>query len=108
MNERERIQWERLRLRAEYGKLFDKVANLLFQHDPIGINFESNTDEYESEAGTILPRLKTCGSVLEVRKMVHEEFIHWFDAGIAGAESNYDAIAQKLWELWQNYQASKR
>ncbi len=100
MNDRERIQQERLQLRAEYGKLFDVVASMLFQHDPLGINFESNTDEYEPEAGTILPRLKTCHSVLEVRKMVHEEFIRWFDPEIAGAESKYDAIAQELWDMW--------
>lgn len=102
MNERERIQRERLQLRAEYGELFDRVAGLLFQHDPIGINFEFNTDEYESEAGTILPRLKICHSVSEVRKMVHEEFCHWFDPEIAGAESNYDAISKELWNMWQN------
>jgi len=33
-----------------------------YRHDPIGINFEVNTDEYESEAGTILPKLRSCRS----------------------------------------------
>lgn len=41
-----------------YGKLFADVSDSLFQADPIGINFDDNTDEYALEAGTIIPRLK--------------------------------------------------
>ena len=59
---REAIFEERRKLREEYGILFESVAALLFKHDPVGINFDHNTDEYESEAGTILPRLNTCRS----------------------------------------------
>jgi hypothetical protein len=36
------------------------TSELLFRHDPVGINFEVNTDEYEPKAGTILPRLHAC------------------------------------------------
>jgi len=34
--------------------LFAAITAVLFRHDPIGINFEINTDEYDPEAGTIL------------------------------------------------------
>jgi hypothetical protein len=34
-------------LRDEHGNLFDVIAEILFKNDPIGINFASNTDEYE-------------------------------------------------------------
>ena len=55
---REEILRERRQLKAEYGDVFDSVAALLFRHDPIGIAFENeNTNEYEPEAGTILPRV---------------------------------------------------
>ena len=57
---REEIESENKRLKAKYGSLFDSITALLFRHDPIGINFEDNTDEYEPEARTILPRLKAC------------------------------------------------
>jgi hypothetical protein len=52
---REQIREERSRLRQVYGTLFDAVAALLFRSDPVGINFESNPGEYQTEAGTILP-----------------------------------------------------
>jgi hypothetical protein len=75
---REEILEERRRLRGKFGHLFDSTAALLFRHDPVGINFEINPDEYEPEVGTILPRLSCCNSVDDVRRVVHEEFVRWF------------------------------
>ena len=90
---------ERRKLKAEHGDLFESVSALLFRHDPIGINFEENTDEYESEVGTILPRLKECGSRADLRRVVHEEFVRWFDNVIAGPEERFEKIAEEIWEL---------
>jgi|SRR6266850_5481272 len=98
---REQIIEERRQLRAEYGNLFDSTAVLLFRHDPVGINFEFNTDEYEAEAGTILPHLRSCQSADDVLRIVHQEFVRWFDAGIAGLQERYTNIAAEIWQLWQ-------
>lgn len=92
---------ERRRLKVEYGEIFNSIAALLFRHDPMGINFDINTDEYEPEAGTILPRLRTCHSADDVRQVVHGEFVRWFDAGNAGPLELYTQIASEIWELWQ-------
>jgi len=101
---REEILEERRRLRAEYGQMFDSVAALLFRCDPIGIAFENeNTDEYEPETGTILPRLRECKSDDDVRRFVHEEFVRWFEAGNAGPEESYSEIASEIWTLWQSF-----
>jgi hypothetical protein len=100
---RKQIFVERRRLRAEYGQLFDSIASLLFQYDRIGIAFENpNIDEYEPETGTILPRLRQCESTADVRRVVHEEFVRWFDgAETAGPEDRYSEIASAIWQLWQ-------
>jgi hypothetical protein len=100
---RKQIIEERRKLKKQYGELFDLVTALLFKHDPVGINFEDNIDEYEPEAGTILPNLRSCHSVEEVQHMVHGEFVRWFDDGIAGPEENYRLIADEIWDLWQKY-----
>ena len=47
------------------GKLSDRVSAILFEEDPIGINFADNTDKYQPEVDTILPRLKTCHTVAD-------------------------------------------
>ncbi|MGA9545038.1 MAG: hypothetical protein WBQ85_15795 [Candidatus Sulfotelmatobacter sp.] len=99
---REEISEARQRLRAVYGELFDATAALLFRDDPIGISFDNqNTDEYEPEAETILPRLRSCHSSEEVLRVVHEEFVRWFDADTAGPQERYEQIASELWQLWQ-------
>jgi hypothetical protein len=100
---RDEILESRRRLRAEYGKLFDSVASLLFRHDPIGMIFEgdTNTDEYEPEAETILPLLRNCRTVDDVLRVVHSEFVRWFDADTAGPQEHYKDIASEIWQLWQ-------
>jgi hypothetical protein len=99
---REQILEERRQLKAEYGKLFDSIAALLFRHDPTGINFDVNADEYETETGTILPRLRTCESSTDVQRVVHEEFSRWFGSEIAGSAEHYADIADEIWRLWQD------
>ena len=102
MRKKEEIVAETRRLKAEYGELFDAVAEILFRHDPIGINFEENTDEYYPEARTILPRLKSCRSSEDVMTAVHEEFQRWFDPDIAGRREIYAKIADEVWAVWHN------
>lgn len=95
------IRRERQQLRAQYGALFDRVARLLFDVDPIGINFGDNTDEYEPEVGTILPRLVDARSSTDVLTIVHEEFCRWFEPEDVGPMRDYQPIASAIWEIWQ-------
>ena len=102
---RNQILEERRRLKAEYGELFDAISALLFHVDPIGISFDNeNLDEYDPETGTILPRLKTCKSADDVLRVVHEEFVRWFDADTAGSRKGYAEVANQIWQLWQGRQ----
>ena len=102
-DEADQIRADRELVRQMYGPLFTEVSEILFESDPIGINFETNTDEYEPEVGTILPRLITAKSSTDVRRIVHEEFVIWFGPETAGPETNYTAAAQKIWDAWQRW-----
>jgi hypothetical protein len=104
---REEIREERRLLKAEYRQLFDEVQSLLFRHDPFGISFESNTDEYDPEVGTILPRLRSCSSAEEVSRIVREEFVRWFGADTAGSRQHYSRIGAEIWELWLKFQSAE-
>lgn len=97
---------EKRRLKAEYGDLYDATAALLFRHDPIAIDFKTNTDEYEPEAETILPRLRECRSETDVVRVVHEEFVRWFSEEDAGPRGKYEQIGRELWDLWQRHRAA--
>lgn len=49
--------------------------------DPVGLLADgAPIDEYESEVGTIVPRVTKAQNVDEVREAVHEEFARWFGA----------------------------
>jgi hypothetical protein len=67
MNEADLIRQNRTRLKERYHLLYDEILDIVFRHDPIGINFETNADEYEPEVGTILPRLKEAASPNDLR-----------------------------------------
>ena len=56
MTEAEEVRRRRDELRHQYGVAYQLVSEILLTGDPIGINFEDNTDEYEPEVGMILPR----------------------------------------------------
>ena len=84
MTDRAEHRRRRSELRRQLKGLYEQVARILFDEDPIRINFESNTDEYEPEVGTILPRLRECGTAEDVRTVVHGEFVRWFGPEIAG------------------------
>jgi hypothetical protein len=104
---KEAILEERRHLKEEYREVYDNVVSLLFRHDPIGIKFETNTDEYEPEAGTILPRLRSCLSESDALRIIHEEFVHWFGAETAGPQERYVQISTEIWQLWRKFNAAE-
>ncbi|MCB9668110.1 MAG: hypothetical protein H6734_01420 [Alphaproteobacteria bacterium] len=105
--ERERIGADRRAVRDAFGAdLWDEVSNILFEHDPIGINFGRNTDEYEPEVQTILPRLVACATPEEAQRVIFEEFEKWFGVGHAGPIERYDRLARRVWDVWTEHHGS--
>ena len=90
----------RLASRADYENLYRGLTALLYRHDPMSLAAAGcPQDEYEPEVGTIIPRLKDATTVEDLRRIVHEEFLRWFDDEItAGPESAYTGIAQDIWD----------
>jgi len=97
MQNRDEIYTERARLKSQYGDLYALISEILFLHDPIGINFGSNIDEYDPEVRTILPSLVKCTNIQDIKQIIHEEFTSWFSADLAGSESQYQKIAEEIW-----------
>lgn len=102
-SEAQQMQAKRDALKKRYLGLYDRVTSILFRVDPMGINFEDNTDEYDPETDTILPRLPNCTSLDDVRKVVSEEFERWFDSDMVntGNRKHFDEIASAIWSELQ-------
>ena len=92
---------ERDRLKKEYGELLERVSKVLFEEDPVGLDFGDNVDEYDTEASTILPRLRGCRSAADTRTVIHEEFCRWFDVPTAGSIERYNRASERIWQIWK-------
>ena len=101
----QRARVQRAQVKRAYGALFDEVSGLLFEADPIGINFENNQDEYDAEAGTIIPRLRDCVDAEQVCTVVFEEFVRWFSAEVAGAREQYREVSSQIWDAWRRFES---
>jgi len=91
---------QRAKLLVGRERLVATIEALLFAHDPVGINFETNTDEYRPEAESIVIRLPSASSEDDAKAIVHEEFTSWFGSEDAGPPSRYSEIAREVWALW--------
>jgi len=98
MAKAEEIGRRREELRSAYRVACEHVSSILLAEDPVGIDAQPHGDEYEPEAGTIVPRLRNSRSVDEVRRMVHEEFVAWFGVVTAGPSEKYQTIARRIWK----------
>ncbi|HEY8181724.1 MAG TPA: hypothetical protein VII32_05755 [Thermoanaerobaculia bacterium] len=97
----EESKHRRSELKVKYSALFAAFAEILFRLDPAGINFEVNSDEYEPEVGTILPRVIDATSVEEIVPVLREELSRWFGGGIRRPGTTYEEIARELYEAIQ-------
>ena len=96
------VHGERRRaLKGVYRDLYLETSAILFRHDPIGLDFETNVDEYDPEVDRILPNLRACKSADEVQHVVHQAFVTMFDADLAGPSDRYRLASLEIWDLWR-------
>jgi hypothetical protein len=86
--------------KRRYRDLHASLTALLYRRDPVGLAaLGAPKDEYEPEVGTIIPRLQDAKSPDDVRRILHEEFLRWFDAEeTTGPEAAYDEVAHEIWD----------
>src|SRR3954447_23459626 len=84
---------------AACEQLVTEVEALLYRHDPVGIAFGDNPDEYRPEASSIAGWLHRAGSVDDVRTLVRGALARWVGGGRPGDTERFDGIARDLWAL---------
>ena len=86
--------------KAQFAALREAVPQALRDADPIGlIQGGAPLDEYDPEVGTVLPRLRGVTSSGDVRRILHEEFAHWFGQEVAGDIERYEEAAENIWAI---------
>lgn len=89
---------QKRRRKRAYRWLHDEVVSILYRHDPVGIGIivDGLPNEYEPEAGSILPLLRVGATVAELSAILREEFVRWFDEDLAGPVETYQPIAEEI------------
>jgi hypothetical protein len=85
-----------------FTSVVNRISAILFKADPIGINFGHNSDEYDSEAETIVLRLIEGAREEDISRVVHEEFERWF-GDLSDEDVQYVKIAREIWEAWRAF-----
>ena len=92
----------------EYEILKNSITEILAKHDLMGIVYESNPDEYNLEAKTILRKLDRCNSIEETTNMIYQDFKSWFAPVDIGEKSRYKKLSEEIWNLWNSSKIYKR
>jgi len=87
-----------------YQRLVAAVELAINEADPMSLlEAGAPTDEYSPEIATILPRLAGVQGFSDVIDVLHEEFVRWFDQGIAGPREAYEEPARRIWAAFLEY-----
>ena len=84
--------------------LYAEITEILYYYDPVGLAaIGAPEDEYESEAVSILHRLRDVEDKTELRLMVHDVFASWFSesSALPNSDTCYREITEDIWEAWQ-------
>jgi len=83
--------------KAKFGPLFDAVATLLYEEDPMDlVRSHVPKDEYEPEAASILLRMDRSLSDDAMHDLVFQEFCEWFSPSLAGPKHCYRSCAERI------------
>lgn len=95
--------------KREYARLVEAVSRAIDRADPISLlSWGAPADEYSPEVDTIVPKLTGATSAEDVQRILHEEFLRWFDADTAGPLEAYQAVANEVWQAVVEYRRSAR
>ncbi|MGV2288720.1 hypothetical protein AAHK20_08380 [Trinickia sp. YCB016] len=86
-----------------YGVLFSEVSRILFEIDPICINFGENFDEYDTEAHDIVARLQAGIDSSDVGEICRAVFQRWFSPEMAGEFKDYNLLGEKIEDVWNRF-----
>lgn len=89
--------------KCEMAPVIQKVSTILYEHDPVCLNFGNNPDEYYIEACSLLAILK-CGLTEErVADFIAEVFEYYFCLEFSRytRDRKWSIMAQRIWAAWR-------
>lgn len=91
---------------ADRAALVTEIADILREHNPVELPVVA-ADEFRPEAETIAKQLDCGKSLPQVHAIVHQEFVNWFDAEMAGPAQRYEDVADAVWRAARRWFAEQ-
>ena len=81
------------------------ISTILYECDPMCLNFYTNTDEYDPEAESIVALFKNKEAVDEVGQMIVDVIMRWFNRDFSEYKTDRKWIhmAQRISMAWGEY-----
>ena len=96
--------WESLKITitSQHPLLLKEISSILFESDPMCLNFGTNNDEYDPEAISIISELSEAQSVEDVADIVIVQFRKWFDCDLSPYKDNdkFKRMSRRIWLAW--------
>ena len=89
-------------VRSQYPLLLQSISAILYDCDPICLNFEGNDDEYDPEAISIIYELQNAKSAKDVSSIVIRQFQEWLCYDLSPYKDNpkFIRMCQGIWMAW--------
>lgn len=101
--------WDSLKstITSQHPLLLKAISAILFESDPMCLNFYTNDDEYDPEAISIISELNGAKSVDDAADIVIEQFQHWFDCDLSPYKDNskFIRMSRRIWVAWCEYRS---
>ena len=90
-------------LQKEYGNFYRTVSDILFRHNPMELDGNHNTGDYDPEIDILLSRIQEAEHLAALQELLWEIFRTDFGAEICGSRERYEVAASEIWNAYQRH-----
>lgn len=84
---------------SQHPLLLQSISGILYECDPMCLQWGHNEDEYDPEAVSIIYALHDAKSADDVANVVVREFQHWFSYDLSPYKDN-PKFVRMCWRIW--------
>jgi hypothetical protein len=92
-------------LQKEYGNFYRAVSDIVFRHNPMELDGNHNTGDYDPEVDVLLSRIREAENLSALQELLFEVFLADFGEENCGSRERYDVAASEIWKAYERHRA---
>ena len=93
-------------LQKEYGRFYRGVSDILFRHNPMELDGNRNTGQYDPEVDLLLSRIREAEDLNTLGALLFEVFLTDFGEENCGSRERFDVAAAEIWKAYERHRAT--